>query len=173
VIVAGDPFSVKFVEFQHCHVEPCTLEKFKEPSENDYSKNEHNFSGRFCYCDLQFGSEIEEQEMFQCLVCEDWYHEKCICLKSEDFSELICGKCIGLFPFLSTYLEGACIKERNDMSPSTEKFLKANWRELLCQCNFCATFLDSIHLKYILKEEFVYQSEQDKMSSESNQIILI
>lgn len=36
----------------------------------------HNFVGRYCWCDLPYNAD--EDEMIQCLVCQDWYHIDCI-----------------------------------------------------------------------------------------------
>lgn len=61
---------------------PCTLKKggpFEDSTENQYN---HNFDGRFCHCDLPFKEEVEtadeETTMLQCLVCEDWFHDRCL-----------------------------------------------------------------------------------------------
>jgi E3 ubiquitin-protein ligase UBR7 len=51
---------------------PCSIqtEKEYENKENIYN---HNFIGKYCSCD---GEDDEEEDMIQCIVCEDWYHNK-------------------------------------------------------------------------------------------------
>ncbi|WFD03438.1 RING-type E3 ubiquitin transferase [Malassezia obtusa] len=90
---------------------PCALRKHEAsrgwdaPNDNAYSQN---FQGRFCICERgkSYDAATEEevrctltQTMYQCLVCEEWYHESCTALKEvralpENFDGLICDACV-------------------------------------------------------------------------------
>ncbi len=42
----------------------------------------HNFSGLFCWCRQPYDAEkmenVEDVTMLQCVVCTDWFHDKCL-----------------------------------------------------------------------------------------------
>lgn len=69
----------------------------------------NNFKGIYCTCQKPYPDPSmteEEQEMHQCVVCEDWYHNKCIEPKPErfkNFDEMVCAGCSSKYPFLSLY----------------------------------------------------------------------
>lgn len=97
----------------------CTLIKRDDPLhfyENDENEYNHNFEGRFCWCDKFYdaGAETDsigrvcgkgpggkekkeknedddddddESQMIQCIACEDWFHGKCI--KSRNGAESV------------------------------------------------------------------------------------
>ncbi|KAK6158395.1 hypothetical protein DH2020_005709 [Rehmannia glutinosa] len=54
--------------------------------ENPNNVYNHNFKGTYCTCDLPYPNpDAEEQEeMIQCCICEDWFHEEHIGLQSSD-----------------------------------------------------------------------------------------
>lgn len=71
-------------------------------SENRYSRG---FQGHFCICPRgeHYDPETEDDVMYQCLVCEEWYHEACtalgrqstdVPLKSGAFDTVICDACM-------------------------------------------------------------------------------
>ena len=85
---------------------PCSLRArtaargWDEPNdENTYTRN---FRGQFCHCvrGEHYDAETEEEEMYQCLVCEDWLHKSCTALGHrhralpEGFEALICDACM-------------------------------------------------------------------------------
>ncbi|KAI9314723.1 hypothetical protein BX666DRAFT_1962790 [Dichotomocladium elegans] len=73
---------------------------------NEKNKYNHNFDGRYCRCDKTYDPEKEEGTMFQCVLCEDWFHEECIGEipdDVEDFESYICRDCTDRFPFLIQY----------------------------------------------------------------------
>ncbi|CEI86890.1 hypothetical protein RMCBS344292_01315 [Rhizopus microsporus] len=84
---------------------PCALmipakKIIKANTENKYN---HNFHGRYCRCDEIYDPENEDGTMFQCIVCEDWFHERCIGNipeAIEDFDCYICRHCTKKYPFL-------------------------------------------------------------------------
>ncbi|CAH2078131.1 unnamed protein product [Thlaspi arvense] len=90
-----------------------------ENSENSYN---HNFKGLYCSCDQPYPDpNVEEQvEMIQCCICEDWFHEEHLGLKTSDsvssqiprdeegepiYEDFICQNCSPLCSFLTLYPE--------------------------------------------------------------------
>jgi E3 ubiquitin-protein ligase UBR7 len=50
----------------------CTLCPEKRKTNNVYN---HNYQGLYCYCDGQF---MPEDTMLSCMVCQDWFHDRCL-----------------------------------------------------------------------------------------------
>ncbi|CAH9092801.1 unnamed protein product [Cuscuta epithymum] len=99
----------KFGEF-YCKLLPS---KDLENPKNSYN---HNFRGLYCMCERPFPDpDAEEQEeMIQCCVCEDWFHEQHLGLQSSDmiprdeegdpvYEDLICQGCAHVCAFLMLY----------------------------------------------------------------------
>lgn len=66
--------------FEGCGQSSCSLytadtTESVENSENVYN---HNFFGRYCICDKEY--QEDSDTMFQCLRCQDWFHDKCVAL---------------------------------------------------------------------------------------------
>lgn len=78
---------------------------------NEKNKYNHNFSGRYCTCDKRYppdendDSAESNDEMWQCIVCEDWYHTKHLGAKElpARFDEFICGGCVDKLEFVHYY----------------------------------------------------------------------
>ncbi|KAF9914248.1 hypothetical protein BX616_008657 [Lobosporangium transversale] len=95
----------------------CGTEKFKtikckldpKPAEsiNELNKYNHNYLGKFCWCDIQYDPLKEESTMLQCVVCEDWFHDTCIGITphNDDFDDFICRTCTRAHPFLRRYAQ--------------------------------------------------------------------
>ena len=98
---------------------PCRLCPNKDV-DNPLNSYNHNFSGLYCTCNKPYpcdpdDSEIDrigEDEMVQCIVCEDWFHSCHLPLSAEDKAlldvddqeyEMICNSCSSKHPFLSFY----------------------------------------------------------------------
>lgn len=84
----------------------------KKAPNNDLNNYNHNFFGRYCICDKKYPPEegddsIEaKDEMWQCIVCEDWYHSKHLTSGIESphkFEEMICGPCVDKLDFIRYY----------------------------------------------------------------------
>ncbi|CAN0840972.1 Putative E3 ubiquitin-protein ligase UBR7 [Linum grandiflorum] len=99
----------KFGEF-FCKLCPS---KEVENVENSYN---HNFKGLYCTCGRPYPDpDAEEQEeMIQCIICEDWFHEEHLGLESVNeipkdsdgeplYDEFICKACSTVCSFLSLY----------------------------------------------------------------------
>lgn len=83
----------------------CLLCPEKEPhnTENIYN---HNFIGLYCTCNRPYpDSEDEiEDEMLQCIVCEDWFHTRHLgASPPSSYEEMVCDVCMDSLPFLRAY----------------------------------------------------------------------
>ncbi|KAI9096014.1 hypothetical protein K1719_026161 [Acacia pycnantha] len=103
--------NTKFGEF-YCKL---FANKDIENVENSYN---HNFKGSYCTCGRPYPDpDAEEQEeMIQCCLCEDWFHEEHLGLESSDeiprdeegeplYEDFICKACSEVCSFLSLYPE--------------------------------------------------------------------
>lgn len=79
--------------------------KFSTQIINKYNQN---FSGVYCKCHRPYPDpdSSSNDEMIQCIVCEDWYHSLHLIGKvpnSEAYSEMICDECMKTNDFLHDY----------------------------------------------------------------------
>ncbi|KAI7873702.1 uncharacterized protein EV154DRAFT_527785 [Mucor mucedo] len=84
----------------HCSL---TIPAKKIIQANDKNTYNHNFQGRYCRCDQHYDPEKEEGTMYQCIACEDWFHETCIGDipdAIDDFECYVCRDCTKKYPFL-------------------------------------------------------------------------
>ena len=85
----------------------CNLCPTKSPSNPDNVYN-HNFSGLYCVCDRPYPDPENDDPMYQCIVCEDWFHDAH--LESEipeekGFAEMVCSHCMAKCDFLWYYFK--------------------------------------------------------------------
>ncbi|XP_037541608.1 putative E3 ubiquitin-protein ligase UBR7 [Nematolebias whitei] len=93
---------------------------------NSQNKYNHNFFGVYCTCRRPYPDPDDqvEDEMIQCVVCEDWLHGRHLGRVVPDcveLQEMICESCMNKNPFLWTYaahLAGpeVLVEERRDES---------------------------------------------------------
>ncbi|KAM7396085.1 hypothetical protein PAMA_007382 [Pampus argenteus] len=91
----------KFTELQ------CKLFPDKEEV-NSLNKYSHNFFGEYCTCSRPYPDPDDkvEDEMIQCVVCEDWLHGRhlgCVVPDCVELQEMICESCMSKNPFLWTF----------------------------------------------------------------------
>ncbi|KAM4522554.1 putative E3 ubiquitin-protein ligase UBR7 isoform 1-T2 [Odontesthes bonariensis] len=91
----------KFSELQ------CKLHPDKDDT-NSLNKYSQNFFGLYCTCSRPYPDPDDqvEDEMIQCVVCEDWLHGRhlgCEPPDSVELQEMICESCMNKSPFLWTY----------------------------------------------------------------------
>ncbi|XP_075963818.1 putative E3 ubiquitin-protein ligase UBR7 [Anarhichas minor] len=91
----------KFGEFK-CQLIPA---KDEENVRNHYN---HNFNGCYCTCDRPYPDTDDQanDEMIQCVICEDWFHSRhlgCTTGDPEELQEMICEACMNKAPVLWTY----------------------------------------------------------------------
>ncbi|KAG7211107.1 hypothetical protein KM043_010434 [Ampulex compressa] len=87
----------------------CNLEKSKCPA-NSENKYNQNFDGLYCVCSRPYPDpeDTGNDEMLQCVICEDWYHSKhlgCEHGAPEDnaYDEMTCAGCMRAHNFLWRY----------------------------------------------------------------------
>uniref|UniRef100_G3NZN9 Putative E3 ubiquitin-protein ligase UBR7 n=1 Tax=Gasterosteus aculeatus TaxID=69293 RepID=G3NZN9_GASAC len=91
----------KFGEFK-CQLIPA---KDEENVRNHYN---HNFNGCYCTCDRPYPDTDDQadDEMIQCVICEDWFHSRhlgCTTADPEELQEMVCETCMNKAPVLWTY----------------------------------------------------------------------
>lgn len=89
----------------HCKLDPLKLEA------NQLNQYNQNFSGTYCTCHRPYPDPEDdvEDEMIQCVVCEDWYHSRHLGTDGvpsspNSFAEMICGGCVQRVGFLRYYV---------------------------------------------------------------------
>uniref|UniRef100_A0A914ZRH3 UBR-type domain-containing protein n=1 Tax=Parascaris univalens TaxID=6257 RepID=A0A914ZRH3_PARUN len=89
----------------------CTLFPEKVPL-NERNKYNHNYSGLYCICNRPYPapeSDDGDEEMVQCIICEDWFHTNHLNWTSNvgesESDEVVCGKCASTVEFLKYYAD--------------------------------------------------------------------
>ncbi|XP_061602875.1 putative E3 ubiquitin-protein ligase UBR7 [Cololabis saira] len=96
----------------------CKLQHDKEDV-NSLNKYSHNFFGVYCTCRRPYPDpdDQEEDEMIQCVVCEDWLHAKhlgCAVPDCAELQEMICESCMNQHSFLWTYAAHLAVPAETD-----------------------------------------------------------
>lgn len=89
----------------------CHLEPVKEL--NEKNKYNQNFCGVYCTCHRPYPDPEDpiDDEMIQCIICEDWYHGRHLGTQKfvpSDYGEMICESCMSDHSFLWNYA-GLCL----------------------------------------------------------------
>jgi len=73
----------------------------------------HNYRGLYCWCNQPYDHDCKV-DMFQCVCCEDWFHEKCLNSKSSvampdtgSFCDLVCAECTAKHPWFRLFVAPA------------------------------------------------------------------
>lgn len=89
----------------------CNLDASKDALNNENRYNQ-NFDGVYCICSRPYPDpeDSSDDEMLQCIVCEDWYHSKHLeCEKGVPadgaYDEMICAGCMKMHDFLWRYAD--------------------------------------------------------------------
>ena len=75
-----------------------TICKHADKQEDNSNKYSHNFLGLYCHCNKTF-VEDDGEDMLQCLICSDWFHESHVTLQDDDkdgLTEFVCKSCANL-----------------------------------------------------------------------------
>ncbi|XP_065820277.1 putative E3 ubiquitin-protein ligase UBR7 [Labrus bergylta] len=114
----------KFSELQ-CKLSP------EKDDVNHLNKYSHNFFGVYCTCNRPYPDPDDqvEDEMIQCVVCEDWLHGRHLGSEVPDcveLQEMICESCMTKNSFLWTYaahlaVPGVDLKQEAEADESNTK----------------------------------------------------
>lgn len=90
----------------------CSLEE-KPAQDNETNSYNQNYAGLYCTCHRPYPDPegTDEDEMIQCIVCEDWFHSLHLGTEpsaAQDYGEMICGQCVERVSFLKDYT-GLCV----------------------------------------------------------------
>ncbi|XP_037052410.1 putative E3 ubiquitin-protein ligase UBR7 [Bradysia coprophila] len=77
--------------------------------QNDKNVYNQNFSGLYCTCHRPYpdAEDSIEDEMIQCVLCEDWFHSRHLQAAvpaSNSFAEMICGDCMSKHDVIHHYV---------------------------------------------------------------------
>lgn len=133
----------KFSELQ-CKLHP---DKDEVNSLNKYSQN---FFGVYCTCGRPYPDPEDqvEDEMIQCVVCEDWLHGRhlgCVVPDCVELQEMICESCMKTHSFLWTYaaylaVPGGAVDVKEETAK--EPTVPINEEEVRGSQQFCITLTD-------------------------------
>ncbi|XP_013179930.1 PREDICTED: putative E3 ubiquitin-protein ligase UBR7 [Papilio xuthus] len=86
---------------------------------NEDNKYNQNYSGLYCTCHRPYPDpeSTSEDEMIQCIICEDWLHASHLdaVVPDEPYSEMICKDCMEKNSFLHDYTSLAITTESVDV----------------------------------------------------------
>ncbi|XP_014788965.1 putative E3 ubiquitin-protein ligase UBR7 [Octopus bimaculoides] len=88
---------------------PNRCKLFSEKSDyNELNQYSQNFVGKYCTCKRPYPDPEDDvdDEMFQCVICEDWYHQRHLNAdfpEHDDSVEVVCSSCMKKCPFLWAY----------------------------------------------------------------------
>jgi len=99
---------------------PCKLNPAKG-EKNEKNEYNQNFDGVYCTCHRPYPDDEDdvEDEMIQCVLCEDWFHSRHLIAPNirTNFHEMVCHLCVSLHPFLLDYAQAL---GENDQAISSE-----------------------------------------------------
>lgn len=170
----------------------CNLEKSKNATniENMYNQN---FDGVYCTCARPYPDPENENndEMLQCVICEDWYHSKhlgCKDVPGDDaYAEMICAACMEKHDFLWKYatkystmhnstasykngekilnvetLPNDCtMPEKNLSDIKGSCFWLEGWRTSLCSCESCKKIYKEQGISFLLDPKDSVQAYEE------------
>ncbi|KAF2070909.1 hypothetical protein CYY_007775 [Polysphondylium violaceum] len=107
----------------------------KHLTTNTENKYNHNFNGKYCYCDSEYDYK---EDMILCILCQDWFHEQCIKFNSkvdnipdqEDFQDFICLDCVLKYDqFLLNYFDNISVVDKPTMAGAASTTKETNEKE--------------------------------------------
>ncbi|CAL2030610.1 unnamed protein product [Caenorhabditis brenneri] len=149
----------------------CTLYEEKDPV-NEYNSYNHNYHGKFCSCDVFYPEDDSGNELLQCEICEDWFHDihvipTYIQYETErtensgvECASMICTSCSKKLPFLSQLKNGKDVlchsklnKEQIEETTEPKAFVIEHFRKKLCRCADCTRVYDLADCEFLMEEE--------------------
>lgn len=113
----------------------CKLYSEKGP-ENSMNKYNQNFRGVYCTCHRPYPDledEIED-EMIQCIICEDWYHSRhlgSLPPTGGEFQEMVCDDCMTKCSFLQAYISLSVPQQQSSIGPNQQVDIKQETKSKL------------------------------------------
>ncbi|KAJ6415045.1 hypothetical protein OIU84_003943 [Salix udensis] len=117
-----------------------------ENAENSYN---HNFKGLYCSCDRPYPDpDVEAQEeMIQCIMCEDWFHDEHLGLESSNeiprdeegepfYEDFICKTCSAVCSFLTLYPKAIWASGGEDVATNSNAKDKDVLEDIPTACGF-------------------------------------
>ncbi|PVD32361.1 hypothetical protein C0Q70_07794 [Pomacea canaliculata] len=149
----------------------CKLEKAKDPV-NIQNKYSQNFRGVYCTCARPYPDpedEIED-EMIQCVICEDWFHGRHLnATVPEDFHEMICTCCMDKHSFLWAYQVDSPSKSFTcklfnicSLQNTVVHFGNGHWRTKLCRCAECKKLYEEEGVSFLLDPKDTVQAYEER-----------
>ncbi|CAL1527803.1 unnamed protein product [Lymnaea stagnalis] len=155
----------------------CQLYKDKKElnSQNRYNQN---FKGVYCSCARPYPDPEDsiEDEMIQCIICEDWHHGRHLNVQvpeSDDFQEMICPGCMSKNSFLWAYNipSNGTLVDKCDES-SEQVFVESSSCEFGIKCEL--TSQEQTDDKALISENIVgvkrERTEEDSSENESDNL---
>ncbi|CAD5121406.1 DgyrCDS9926 [Dimorphilus gyrociliatus] len=167
-----------------CQLRPDKAEKNEE---NTYN---HNYDGVYCICSRPYPDpeDTSEDEMVQCVICEDWHHTRHLngdlkgsIISPNSYSEVTCKGCVEKHTFLIPYIthyesskdteteealdvEGCILDELKKKSKSSAQavFWREGWRNGLCRCQNCKKTYTESGIGFLLDPEDSVQAYEEK-----------
>ncbi|CAO4361207.1 unnamed protein product [Caenorhabditis nigoni] len=150
----------------------CTLYEEK-PKENEFNVYNHNYHGKFCTCDAYYPDDAHGFELYQCEICEDWYHDSHTPSKSiryetelepeeKEPAAAICAGCIKKIPFVAHIPEGKDVFCHSKLTSeqlivpeelANMSIMVSHFRERLCKCSGCTRVYDLADCEFLLDNE--------------------
>jgi len=156
------------------------------PNSNKYSQNSQK--GTYCLCEKpypDFEDEIED-DMYQCITCEDWFHgrhlfdfkmegnevvidEKIVEQLEMSNVEIICLKCIEKFNFIKNE-NHICKIQSNQQSNNKTLIIQNTRRQEWAECENCKQKFDDEKLQFLYKySDSIQVYEQGQISAINDQ----
>ncbi|CAF0749059.1 unnamed protein product [Rotaria sordida] len=180
--------------------QPCKLYPTKDP-ENILNKYNDNFRGIYCTCKCSYPNKekkINDDEMIQCIICEDWFHSQHlgVPLPMEENEinqmDIICQACVTKYSFLVNYDESrgvilqpsidnnvavasnnsSCLllSNNNNNTEIHTIFLREGWRKRLCRCVQCSKLYDELNLTSIFDDDDAIQEYEKQALAKSENL---
>ncbi|CAF0872788.1 unnamed protein product [Adineta steineri] len=173
----------------------CELYPNKDP-ENSLNKYNDNFRGIYCTCKRPYPDKESatvsmntDDEMLQCIVCEDWFHSQHlgvpVPMEENEINQMdmICQTCVAKYPILIHYDESrnivaepiennpACLILSNNGNNNELHtiFLRDGWRKRLCRCIQCSKLYDEMNLTPIFDDaDAIQEYEKQALAKSEN-----
>ncbi|CAD6184779.1 unnamed protein product [Caenorhabditis auriculariae] len=160
----------------------CKLYEEKDKN-NEYNKYDHNYIGLFCTCNNTYPCDGIDEEMLQCVTCEDWFHPShinCEAPKDKDIDccSLVCTGCLEKYPFFEKLRDTTgtvCFSNREESVKTSEgdvrrALIVEAFLQSLCKCAACTTLYERFECEFLLDPEDDLASYEQENVKKANEI---